>query len=406
MKLLVTVLMALTLAMPANAGTRLTLEKVVLVYRHGVRAPLETEAALDAVPHQPLPDWPVAASLLTGHGARALTLIGAWRRQQFARAGLWPESGCPGPNDLSIWTNTASRTIASGKALADGMAPGCAVTIGHLDAGQTDPLFEPMHLGRSPFDGAAAIASMQAYTGGLAALTARHAGQLHLLAHVIGCDRARTPCDLVADTGRVGISDDARDIALTGAIRRYSGTAQVLLLQYLEGMPMNRVGWGRASPRVLRQLGPLHAALFDVYTRPDYMAARVAGPLARRIAATLGDPRSAKVSVFVGHDSNISALAALIGVRESAPGYAPGDPPPGSALMFEVLRDGQGKRWTRMSFEAATPDQIRRLAQLTSATPPGTQALAICQAKRRARAMRDLCPLSTLLKRIEDRAAG
>ncbi|WP_447410573.1 hypothetical protein, partial [Clostridium perfringens] len=68
-------------------------------------------------------------------------------------------------------------------------------------------------------------------------------------------------------------------MALTGPIRRYSGTAQVLLLEYLEGLPMAQVGWGRATPAALKRLAVLHAALFDVYARPPYMAARVAGPL-------------------------------------------------------------------------------------------------------------------------------
>ncbi|MGC7969895.1 AppA family phytase/histidine-type acid phosphatase, partial [Salmonella enterica] len=69
---------------------------------------------------------------------------------------------------MAIWTNTAARTIASGAALANGLAPGCTVPIGHLADGQTDPLFEPMRISPMPFDGAAAIASVQAYTGGVA----------------------------------------------------------------------------------------------------------------------------------------------------------------------------------------------------------------------------------------------
>lgn len=407
MRAMLVLLLTLMLATPAAARSDLRIEKVVLLYRHGVRAPLDTEAALDGVAHPALPAWPVEASLLTPHGAKALAAIGAWRRQAFVRAGLWSRHGCPGPDRLAIWTNTASRTIASGQALADGLAPGCAVAIGHLAAGQTDPLFEPMHLGLFPFDGAAAVASAEDYTGGTRALTARHAGELRTLARVIGCDAAARPCDLASDPGSIGISDDKRDISLTGAIRLYSGTAQVLLLQYLEGLPLAQVGWGRASAETLRQLGPLHAALFDVYTRPPYMAARVAGPLARRIAATLTDRTAARVSLFVGHDSNIAALAALLGVQVAAPGYAPGDPPPGGALIIEVLRDGAGRRWVRLSFEAALPDQIRNLAPLTPARPPGRQSIPMPTCRPAGRgATAGLCPLETFRTMIADRSAG
>jgi 4-phytase/acid phosphatase len=358
----------------ADAGLRL--EKTVLLYRHGVRAPLEPEAALDDLPHQPLPTWPVAPSLLTPHGGLALERIGAWRRAQFIRAGLWHQA-CPTAQDLAIWTNTAARTIASGAALGRGLAPGCIVAVGHLPVDQTDPLFEPLHISRLPFEGDAALRSIAQYTGGPAALAARHNAALREMARVIGCARAAPPCDLAADAGRVALSADGHDIALSGAIRKYSGTAQVFLLEYLEGLPMEQVGWGRASPASLRRLGTLHAALFDVYTRPPYMAARVAGPLAQRMAAILHDPHAPKVSIFMGHDSNVSALAALLGVKIAAKGYAAGDPPPGGALAIEVLRDASGRRWAQTYFEAAEPDQIRQLARLTGGQQPHHRRLIL-----------------------------
>jgi 4-phytase/acid phosphatase len=375
----------------------LRVEKTVLLYRHGVRAPLEPEAALEDLPHQPLPAWPVAPGLLTPHGGLALERIGAWRRAQFRRDGLW-HSACPTEQDLAIWTNTAARTIASGEALARGLAPGCAVGIGHLPVDQTDPLFEPMRLRNLPFDGAAALHSIAEYTGGPAAMATRHGAALRELARVIGCDQTAQPCDLGADAGRVALSDDGHEVALSGAIRKYSGTAQVFLLEYLEGLPMAQVGWGRASPAALRRLAPLHAALFDVYTRPPYMAARVAGPLALRIAAILRDPHAPKVSIFMGHDSNVSALAALLGVKITSAGYAPGDPPPGGALAIEVLRDAHGRRWARMYFEAAGPEQIRHLTRLTASRPPSHRMLTL-PACGHAR-----CSLGKLLNRIESGA--
>lgn len=389
----------------AAAQTRapLTLEKVVLLYRHGVRAPLESEAAIDDLPHAPLPAWPVSPSLLTPHGAEALRRIGSWRRARFQRSGLW-RGRCPAARDLAIWTNTAARTIASGAALANGLAPGCTVPIGHLADGQTDPLFEPMRISPMPFDGAAAIASVQAYTGGVAAMTARNAAALREMAHVLGCDRAPAPCDLAAVPATVSVGDDGRDVALTGPIRRYSGTAQVLLLEYLEGLPMAQVGWGRATPATLKRLAVLHAALFDVYARPPYMAARVAGPLALRIAALLRNPAAPKVSIFMGHDTNVAALSALLGVQVTARDYAPGDPPPGGALGIEVLRDGRGHRWARLFFESANPEQIRHLVRFSDGDAPARQILNVPGCSRARR--HDLCPLATLTELIERRAVG
>ena len=391
----------------ARARPQFTVEKVVLLYRHGVRAPLDTEAAIDDLAHAPMPAWPVAPSMLTPRGAEALRLIGAWRRRQFVQSGLW-RGQCPGPRDLTIWTNTAARTIASGAALANGLAPGCAVPIGHLADGQTDPLFEPLHISPLRFDGAAALASIQAYTGGVAAMTARHIAGLREIAHVIGCDQGAAPCDLAGVPAEVRVADDGRDIALTGPIRRYSGTAQILLLEYLEGMPLSHVGWGRTSPAAVTRLGALHTALFDVYARPPYMAARVAGPLALRIAATLRDPGAAKVSIFMGHDTNVAALSAMLGVRVAARGYAAGDPPPGGALGIEVLRDRRGRRWARLFFEAADPQQIRHLVPFSGKEAPAHQILVLpsCRGIPAAIKQRGLCPLAEVTRLMEQNAVG
>jgi 4-phytase/acid phosphatase len=135
---------------------------------------------------------------------------------------------------------------------------------------------------------------------------------------VIGC----TDCDLAGEEAT--LTSDGRDIALTGPIRRYSGTAQVFLLQYLEGMPMGDVAWGRADLAALRALGVLHGALFDVYARPPYMARRVAGTLAQDMARVLADPAGPRIKLYVGHDTNVAALSALLGLKADMPGYAPG----------------------------------------------------------------------------------
>jgi 4-phytase/acid phosphatase len=81
---------------------------------------------------------------------------------------------CPGARDLAIWTNTAARTISSGGALAQGIAPDCHVAVGHLPTDQVDPFFEPLRTGAIPFDGVAALASVRAYTGGAAAQARRY----------------------------------------------------------------------------------------------------------------------------------------------------------------------------------------------------------------------------------------
>ena len=81
------------------------------------------------------------------------------------------------------------------------------------------------------------------------ALVRKHQPALALLDRVLDCTPRGSAC-LFAGPAGVDASHDGDDITLSGPIRASSGIAQVLLLQYLEGMPRNAVGWGRVSPEL------------------------------------------------------------------------------------------------------------------------------------------------------------
>ncbi|RVU05869.1 histidine-type phosphatase [Novosphingobium umbonatum] len=390
---------ALLLSGTAAASERLpkgmVAERLVMLYRHGVRAPLAPEAALDGLEHQPLPDWPVGESMMTPHGLDALTQQGREHARLWQHWGLLPAKACPAAKDVAIWTNTSPRTIASGKALVQGIVEDCSLPVGHLDEAQVDPLFEPLRAGAVEFDGAKALASVWAYTGGAQAQARRYAKTLRLMQRVIGCKI----CDLSQEPASLGLSSDGRELVLTGPIRRYSGTAQVFLLQYLQGMPMRDVAWGRADLSRLRQLGALHAALFDVYARPPYLAARVAGPLARDMAQSLTAPAGPRVKLYMGHDTNIAALGALLGLKPAFAGYAAGDPPPGGGVGLLLLRDRQGRRWLRAFTSSMSPVSLRQGAA-------GHHGMALRDLRWRhcAGAKGSLCPLPSFLALVQLRA--
>jgi 4-phytase/acid phosphatase len=380
-----------------HAPHRLMLERVVMLMRHGVRAPLADEAAA-GLAVQPWPVWSTPGGSLTPHGQAGVRLLGAYDRARFAAAGLLPETGCAPPGAITIWTNSVERTIASGEAFSDGLAPGCGVTVDHLPLGQPDPLFAWPGPELAGFDARAAAAAINAQTGGAAKIAAASRPALHTLETIVGCD-APLPstgvahaCDLAAAPGAITVSPDGKGLDVSGPIRIASGAAQVLMLEYLEGLPMDEVGWGRATLAQLTEISRLHALLFEVYSRPAYIAPKVAGPLARRLLALIdGAAPSPAVAVIVGHDDNIAAVTALLETHFQLPGYGDDDPPVGGALMFEVYRDiDRGERYVRLVYEAQTPDQLRDLAPLNLDHPPALQTLPLPLCARRSP---DICRL-------------
>ncbi len=357
---------ALLIGSIASAAPKrvLVVERAVLVMRHGIRAPLDGEVPLDARTGAPWPAWSVAESRITPHGVRALERVAAYDRRLLAARGLMTPNGCPA-SVVRIRSNSSDRTISSGQAYAEGLAPGCDLAIEHKPLGTADAIFEPLRARATAFDARAAIESINRETGGMAALARRHGAALARLDQVLGCTSVERGC-VRAGTPAVSASADGHDLVLAGPIRAVSGIAQVLLLQEVEGLPRDNVGWGRANPATIEQLGALHAALFAVYTHPPYMAAHQAAVLGREVLASLSSTRP-RLTVFMGHDTNVTALAAALRVDLKAPGYATNDVPPGGALLIERLRDAStGVRFMRVSYRTQSPETLRGLGQSAS----------------------------------------
>ncbi|MGO4702509.1 histidine-type phosphatase [Dyella sp. 2RAB6] len=400
--LLLGLCMALVTSRASAATDGMQPERVVLLYRHGVRTPLPGEIQLDEASGKPWPAWKQPPSQLTPHGIAGVKLMGAYDRQRLAALGLFAPRGCPSAGQLWFWANTDQRTIDSAAALAEGFAPGCHIGVGHKPQGSEDPLFHPIEAKTTEWNAADAVASIQGATGGPDALTAPHADALAALAQVMGCGGAHDPawCAPGQWHGNLSLASGTGHMLLTGPIATTSGTAEAILMAYAEGRPLPEVGWGRTDAQRLQQLSQLHALLFDIHARPGYMAERVASSMSRRLLELLSDQDAPRLSVLVGSDNNIVALAAVLGLHFQLGGYAKDDPPIGGALGIELWKDAAGKRFVRLFYQAQSLDQLRELRALSDKAPPAIVLLvpAGCEADKP-------CPLETVLPALE-RAAS
>lgn len=392
------------LASPAFAGVAATppsgfkLERAVMLMRHGIRPPTKPTITPPGVASEPWPAWDTPWGHLTAHGAKAVTLLGRSDRAAFAARGLIPAKGCPAAGAVAIWADTDQRTIATGEALAEGFAPGCGIAVGHAPEGQTDPLFSPLDA-LGALDGGAALAAARAEVGDIPALMAAHSEEVALAQRVLGCCRPPVcvqPCGLAdLPSGLVMPADSGRPKA-TGPLDFLPTAAQSIMLEYVEGKPMAEVGWGRLTPAELPVLMRLHSLKGQVLQRPAYIAARGAGPLARRMLAALtSDP--AKLTVLVGHDTNIVDLGGLLGLHWQVQSYPADTPPPGGAVVLELLRAPDGKAYVRAVYRSQTMDQMRNLTPLAADHDADRQVLVIpgCQSGPGG-----LCPLADFTAKV------
>ncbi len=227
------------------------------------------------------------------------------------------------------------------------------------------------------FDAAGTARAIISSIGSLDRLTLPDAADFRVMQHVLGCDAATPPCDLLKLPSALTASDDGRSLTLDGPIEIASGTAEIFLLQYMQGSPLAEVAWGRAGAAALARMSVLHSLLFDVLARPPPVSTIISAPLRERIASDLGHPAADKLTLLVGHDDNIAGLASWLGISFKAPGYGSNDPPIGGGLGFELWRAANGDRYVRTVYISQTPEQIRRLTRLSPREPPYEVALAL-----------------------------
>ena len=378
-------LICMALAPVAEAAPALKLERVVVLMRHGIRPPTKATVTPPGVASEPWPAWDSPWGHLTAHGAKAVVLLGRHDRAVWAGRGLLPADGCPAAGQVEIWADSDQRTIATGEAMSEGLFPGCAVAAGHFKQGETDPLFSPLDAPGS-LDGEAAKAAIRAEGGDPQQMLKAHRAEIDLMQRVLGCcappacaEAGLSASCRLHDMPSVIVmpKDDGRPEA-TGPMDFLPTAAQSLMLAYVEGKPMAEVGWGRASKADIERLMTFHALKGRLLQRPAYIAARGATPLARRMLEAMAPGAAApKLTVLVGHDTNIVHLGGMLGLHWKVAGYPADNPPPAGGIGFEVLRDAKGARFVRAFYRSQTMDQMRFLTPLDAAHPAYRQVVAI-----------------------------
>jgi 4-phytase/acid phosphatase len=385
---LIAFVLAAATAAPAVAAPGERLEKVVIVSRHGVRAAMSTPEQLETASARPWPRFSVPPGHLTANGATLETLFGTYYRQLYTSQGLLDGAGC---DAVYYWANVVQRTIATAKALSEGLSPGCASAVHTVGEGQADPLFEPVKAGVVKPDLALARASVEGRVGGdLAAWSASHRDAHETLDAVL-MQCATRPCPAGIGQGKRRIFDVApafvggdETVEIAGPEAFASGVTESLLMAWADGQDFAGLGWkGLDEPTLLKIFAP-HQAEFDLRLRTPYVARTVSGLLASRVLATLepgagdaiGESRS-RIVVIVGHDGTLATLGGLLGLEWTAPGYQPNQIAPGGALVFERWRRADGVRVIRARYTVQSLSQLRERKPLSLAAPPEASPIFI-----------------------------
>jgi 4-phytase / acid phosphatase len=362
------------------------LKFVLVLTRHGVRSPTWTNARLDEYSAQPWPKWPVKPGILTPHGKQLMTFFGSYYRAEFTERGLLSDSGCADAKDIYIRADSDERTVETAHGLADGIFPSCNIEVHSLGAGVRDELFRPA--GKSAnADAKLALAALAGRIGDdPAALATAYRMPLEAMQKLLvscmqdACAPAAKSLLGVQPSLTPATGDHLAE--LKGPLSTAATFAENLQLEYLDGMPDVQVGWGKVDQSSMTSLMALHAASSDLVQRTPTIARAQASNLLSQITRTLdqaeqhkpipsaiGTP-SDKVVFLVGHDTNISNLAALLDAHWLIGGYQRDDAAPGGALVFELWQRAERPDALRVYYTVQSLEQMRNTTPLSLQAPP------------------------------------
>ena len=381
-------------AQTAETQTDSELRYVVILTRHGVRSPLNSQSTLEKYAAEPWPTWSVPPGHLTEHGRRQMTLMGEYYRERYIRDGLFTGDVSRDKDRIFFRADSDQRTIETARGLAAALLPEAEIAVHARTNEAIDPMFRPVLAPVGHPNVALGIAAVSGRIGGDPAIVQEaNRAAFDTLEKILVGESGKIPAGKVAVlAGKSAVGPGIHDhvVGFSGGLQVAESITDVLMLEYAEGMPMEQVGWGRMSEERLTQISVLHSLYFELLMGTYYPAQVQSSDLAAHILATLQqaasghpDPRAfgtpdQKMTVIVGHDTNIANLGGLLGLNWWVPGASRNPVLPGGALILELRqRRRDGQFFVCASYASQTFGQMRELTKLSLAEPPALSPIFI-----------------------------
>ncbi|MEQ6969894.1 bifunctional glucose-1-phosphatase/inositol phosphatase [Pectobacterium polaris] len=379
-------LLPATLSFQAVAKEGYTLEQVVVFSRHGLRAPLASpSSALGKVTPDTWPQWDTPSSYLTTRGGVLEAYFGHYFSEWLVDNHLLAADTCPTEKDVSFYANSLQRTIATAQYFSAGAFPGCLVPVLHKEKlGTMDATFNPIIRDNSVTFKQQAIDSInqKAGAGGVKGLNERLKPVYQQMAEIIrytdsaNCKQDKQ-CDLMAQETNVQI-EAGKEPSVVGPLRTGTAIADAFILQYYEGTPINKIGWGRIkNEKQLADLVSIKEYYNSVVFSAPVVAKAVSANLVGALAGSFGTQQP-KFTFLVGHDSNVASLFSALGVKPYHLPHQLETTPIGGKVVFQRWRDSlHNKELLKVEYVYQSTEQLASLAPLNRASPPQRVTLAL-----------------------------
>lgn len=382
------------------------LQQVLIMSRHNLRAPLANNGSvLEQSTAKAWPQWDVPGGQLTTKGGVLEVYMGHYMREWLAQQKLVTSGECPPENAVYAYANSLQRTVATAQFFITGAFPGCGITVHHQpQMGTMDPTFNPVITDDSPAFREKALQAMEKERQGMQLTESYKLLETMIDYRNSPSCKEKQVCSLSEgkDTFSAGYQQEP---GVSGALKVGNSLVDAFTLQYYEGFPKDQVAWGEiTSDKQWQVLSKLKNGYQDSLFTSVAVAQNVAKPLVKYIDNALvgEEANKAKVTLLVGHDSNIASLLTALDFK---PYQLPGQyerTPIGGKLLFQRWHDSAGNRdLMKIEYVYQSTEQLRNADALTLQAPPQRVTLALngCPVDDQG-----FCPLETFKKVINEAA--
>ena len=355
------------------------LEKVTVLSRHNIRAPLSGKDSLlgRVTPHEWIA-WSSATGELSLKGGVLETNLGHFFRKWLEQEGLIPENYHPEEGAVRVYSNAKQRTIATAQYFSTAMLPTANVSVEyHGEYDTMDPVFTPqLTFVTDAYDAQVMSQIEELFSEKILGL----GDSYRLIEEVIdlkdsqafkdGELRELKPFDTQI------ILNINEEPAMKGSLKTACSISDALLLQYYEEQDGKSGAFGHELDREQwkKILEPKELFVDVLYSTP-LLAVNIAHPLLQELENEM-EQEDRRFSFLCGHDANLVSVMSALQAEEYMLSDSLERTPVGSKLVFSEWSDEEGDRYISVDLVYANTDQIRELPLMDENTTPAVYSIS------------------------------
>ena len=353
----------------AYAEQNYKLEKVLILSRHNLRAPLVTkDSKLNQITPYNWFDWQVKAGELSMKGALLETAMGQYFRLYYADENFFAENYIPQENEVRFYANSFQRTIATAKYFSAGLFPVANENVEYkFGVNETDPIFLASKNKNFNENYFRRLQDEKAQSGGEEILKNKLNDYAKTTAKIL--DFKNSPyakknhlTNFSAEDFKIGDNP-----YVEGNLRLAMTASDALMMQYYE--TKNLFGKKLSATDLKNIADAEYFGVNLIFEWRTWATAHI-NPMLNLIRAELSDDNR-KFTFLCGHDTTLAMVLSALGVENYVlPESIERMTPLGAKLVIEKRIGNDGKIYAAINLVYQSTKQIENAEVLDLNNPP------------------------------------